>query len=269
MLRVRLDFLQDQAGRLHYRGKPFDGIAYQVRGHRVVANRRVAEGVPGGPAEAWPPDRPRALIGALTIVSVEETDERFPHEGGYLDGVLFDGVAYAFDADTGILVQEQDLHPTDPGPSREWYPSGALQSEFGRPRPDGGTECETWHQNGRSAGIESRKVGFSCTSEGRLNTLQLERDFPESDLERVPFAADSRLFLSGPGVTDEIVERLEGVSRIERLVLHRTNVSARGLGRFRVCGILRELETEANTRFSEDDVRELLSHLPGCEWRND
>jgi hypothetical protein len=128
MQRIRLDALREQAGRLYLEGKPFTGIVYEVQGNRVTANYRVAEGVRGAPAEAWDPDRPRVLFPALTVVSADETDERFPVEGNYLGGAPFWGIAYYFDKDTGALFKEEDLHPTRPGPSREWYPSGGVAS---------------------------------------------------------------------------------------------------------------------------------------------
>jgi hypothetical protein len=266
MQRIRLDALQEQAGRLCLDGKPFTGIAYEVNSDRVTANYRVTEGLLGGPAAEWDPDRPRVLFAALTLVTFDETDEQFPEEGAYLDGVPFDGIAYAFDLNTGALLQEQDLHPTQPGLWREWDPSGALKVEFDRVGEDETTESETWHANGQSAGIESIDWGFGYTPEGRLITLRLLAGYPESVLDRVNFRVASVLGLAGPGVTDEVVERLEDLPRVEDLELHRTSISASGLERFHVCTNLKELRTRKNTGFGEAEVRDLLARIPGCAW---
>lgn len=267
MQRLRLDVLQDRSGRLYRHGEPFDGIAYEVRGDRVTANYRVTGGSRGGAAEVWDPDRPRVLGLALTIVSVDEADERFPEEGAYLDGAPFQGIAYAFDEATGVLLAEEDFHPTEPGPSREWYPSGVLKAELGRQGQDGTTESETWYENGQSAGVESLKWGFGLTQEGRLRTLRVASDCAISDFDRVAFRADSILDLAGPGVTDAVLGRLEDLPRVENLELSRTGISARGLERFHVCTNLKKLTTRNNTGFGEADVRNLLAHFPpACKW---
>jgi hypothetical protein len=264
--RLRLDALQDQAGRLYLHGRPFNGVAYEVKSDRVTANYRVTEGLLGGTAEAWDPDRPRVLFPALTLVSVDETDERFPEEGAYLDGLPFHGIAYAFDQDTGVLLQEQDCHPTQAGPSREWYPSGALRAEFHRAREDGTNESETWYENEQRATIESLHLGVDYTPEGRLRTLRLEPGYPENDLDQLTFRADSRLGLYGEGVTDELLERLVDLPRVEHLELCGTGISAKGLKRFRACTNLKKLKTPRSSGFGLADVQDLLAHLPGCAW---
>jgi hypothetical protein len=266
MQRLRLDALQDRAGRLYRHDKPFNGIAYEVKGDRVTANYQVTEGNRGGPAEVWDPGRPRVLGRAIKIVSVDETDERFPAEGAYLDGAPFHGIAYAFEQNTGVLFAETDFHPTEPGPSREWYRSGAPKAESDRPRQDGSTESESWHENGQSAGIKSVTWGFGLTPDGRLRTLRLELGFPKDALERLTFRVDSMLFLAGPGVTDSELARLEDIIRVEDLELSRTGISASGLGRFHVCTNLKKLTTRNNAGFGEADVRNLLAHLPACKW---
>jgi hypothetical protein len=266
MQRLRLDALQDRAGRLHLHRKPFTGIAYEVKSDRVTANYRVTEGVRNGPAEAWDPNRPRVLLGALTIVSVDETDEHFPEEGTYLDGAPFHGIAYSFDRDTGALLKEEDLHPTQRGLSREWYPSGARKAESDRAREDGTYESEAWYENGQSTGIESRDWGFSYTSEGRLRTLRLDRGYPKKVFDQITFRADSMLFLAGPGVTDEVLERLEDLPRVKDLELSRTRITARGLERFYACMNLTNLTTRGNRRFTVADVRKVLARIPNCEW---
>jgi hypothetical protein len=266
MQRLRLDVFQDRAGRLYRHGEPFNGIAYEVKGDRVTANYRVTAGVLDGPAEVWDPGRLRILGRALTIVSVDETDERFPEEGAYLDGAPFHGIAYTFHQGTGVLLAEVDFYPTDPGPSREWYPSGASKAERDRPRQDGTTESEIWYEIGQSAGVSSGTWGFDLTPEGRLRALQLEPGFPEDALERLTFSVDSRLYLAGPGVTDGVLGQLEGLPRVEHLGLSRTGISARGLKRFHACTNLKKLTTRNNAGFGEADVRNLLAHVPACEW---
>jgi hypothetical protein len=266
MQRYRLDALQDQAGRLYLHGRPFTGIAYEVKSNQLTANYRVIEGILGGPSEVWGPDRPRVLFQALRLVSADQTNKRFPEEGAYLRGAPFHGVAYAFDPGTGALLQEQDFHPTQPGPLREWYPSGALRAELDRLREDGTYESETWHENGQSEGVESLKLGFGYTPEGRLITLRVSPDCSTNDLDRLAFRVHSVLDLAGPGVTDEVIGRLEDLPRLEDLALHGTTVSARGLERFHVCKNLKSLTARKNTGFGEADVRSLLAGIPGCEW---
>jgi YD repeat-containing protein len=264
--RFRLDALEDRSGRLYLYGKPFSGVAYEVKSDRVTANYRVTKGVLGGPAEDWGPGRPRVLYPALTLVTADETTARFPEEGAYLAGVFFDGVAYAFDPDTGALLQEQDFRPTKPGPSRKWSPSGALKAEFDRVRRDGTTESVTWHDNGQLRSIESPEMGVRYTEEGRLRSLYLEPGCPGEALDRLTFRADRRLCLGAEGVTDEILGRLEDLPHVERLELNGTGISARGLERFHVCTNLKKLTTRPNTGFEEADVRKLLARFPGCEW---
>jgi hypothetical protein len=266
MQRVRLDVLEDRAGRLYRHGEPFDGIAYEVNGDRVTANYRVVAGTRGGPADAWDPGCLRVLERALTIISVDETNERFPKEGAYLDGVPFDGISYAFREGTGTLLAEWDNRSAKPGPMREWYPSGAPKADLGRVRHDGATESETWHENGQSAGIQSVRCGFGLTAEGRLRTLRLESDYAVSDLDRVIFHVDSILSLSAPGVTDSVLVRFEDLIRVERLELSQTAISATGLECFVVCTNLKKLTTRNNAGFGEVEIRNLLSQLPACKW---
>jgi hypothetical protein len=266
MKRVRLDAIQDQAGVLYHHGQPFNGVAYEVRADRVTANYQVVDGVRNGPAEVWNAETPRVLFQALTVVSGDETDENFPEEGAYLNGVPFHGIAFVFEQNTGVLLREQDLHPTQPGPSREWYPFGAIKAEFDRARGDGTTESETWHENGQSATIESSEMGVGHTSEGHLRTLRLELGCTNADLTRVSFRADSVLDLAGPGITDEVIERLTDLPRVEDLELHRTKLSASGLGRFHACTNLKKFRARRNVGFGEADVRNLLACFPNCAW---
>lgn len=264
--RLRLDALHYHAGRLCRHDEPFDGIAYEVLGNHVVANYHIAEGVLGGPAEVWDPGRLRVLGQALTIVAEDETDERFPAEGAYLDGTLFHGIAYAFDQKSGVLWAETDYHPTDPGPSREWYLSGALRNETDRPRSDGTTESESWHANGQSAGVSSVNWGFGLTPDGCLRTLQLDSGCPEDVLRLFPREVDTWLSLSGPGVTDAVLAQMVGLSRVVNLELNRTGLSAAGLERFRACSSIKKLTTRGNMGFGDLDVRGLLTRLPECMW---
>jgi len=162
--------------------------------------------------------------------------------------------------------RKPDSHPERAGPVREWYPSGALKAEFDRVREDGTFESETWHENGLSAGVEALELGFGYTPDGHLITLRLSPDCPEADLARVTFRVHSVLDLAGPGVTDEVIGRLDGLARLEDLMLSRTTITARGLDRFRGCANLKCLRTRKNTGFGEADVRALLADLPGCEW---
>jgi hypothetical protein len=162
--------------------------------------------------------------------------------------------------------REPVSHPGRPEPVREWYPSGALRAELDRVREDGTFESETWHENGRSAGVEALELGFGYTQDGRLITLRVSSECPEADLARVTLRVHSVLDLAGPGVTDELVGRLEGLAGVEDLVLSRTTITARGLDRFRSCTNLKSLQTRKNTGFGEADVRALLADLPGCEW---
>jgi YD repeat-containing protein len=267
MQRRRLDVLKEQGGRLCLRGKPFDGIAYEVHGNRVTANYRVTEGLLGGPAEDWGPERPRALYSALTLVTFDDTNEQFPEEGAYLDGVLFDGIAYAFQPRTGALVAEQDFHPEHPGPSREWDPSGTMKQDFGRVRPDGRTESLTWHENGLLRSIEAPDLGVYYTPEGRLRSLYLKPGCPESELARLTFRVDSEMLgLGSQGVTDAFLERLEDLHGVEYLILDDSGLSPAGLARFQVCTNLKKLTTMKNTGFGKEDVRELLAHIPACDW---
>ncbi len=265
--RFRLDVLKEQDGRLYLNGQPFTGIAYDVQGDRVTANYQVTNGVRDGPAEAWDPARIRGLFEEVITVDAEDTTEEFPREGEYFHGVLFYGVAYEFDAETGRLAQERDFGPAAPAPSREWYPSGALEGDYDRPRPDGTWESETYYEDGRTSTVELDRMGWGLTPEGCLRTLRLSPGYPENDLQRVPFRVDARLSLTSQGVTDEVVERLEDLPRLEYLRLHDTGISARGLARFGVCRNLREFITEGNTGFGDADVQNLLARLPGCEWK--
>jgi hypothetical protein len=265
--RFRLDVLQEQDGRLHLNGQPFTGIAYEVQGDRVTANYQVTNGSRGGPAEAWDPARIRALFEEVITVDCEDTNEEFPKEGEYFNGVLFYGVAYEFDAETGRLAQERDFGPTAPAPSREWYPSGALEGDYDRPRPDGDSESETYYENGQTSTVEAPGIGWGLTPEGRLRTFHLRPAYFNTDLQRVAFRVDSILYLAGEGVTDAIVERLEDLPRLERLRLDGTRISARGLERFRPCTELKELVTENNRGFGDAGVQNLLARLPGCKWK--
>jgi hypothetical protein len=267
MQHYRLDALQKKEGRLYLRDQPFTGIAYEVDGDRVATNYQVTNGVRGGPAEVWDTARTRALLDALITVDADDTNAQFPTEGVYFDGVIFEGVAYDFDENTGMLLKEQDLGPTAPAPGREWFPSGALEADYDRPRPDGTSESETYYENGQTSTVALDGMGWGLTPEGRLRTLRLWPGYPENDLQRVPFRVDSTLYLVGRGVTDEIVERLEDLPRLEDLELDNTSVSARALERFRVCTNLKKLVTPNNTGFGDADVQNLVSGLPGCVWR--
>jgi hypothetical protein len=265
--RFRLDVLQEQEGRLYLNGQPFTGIAYEVQGDRVTANYQVTNGFRDGPAEAWDPTRIRALFEEVITVDAEDTNEEFPKEGEYFSGVLFYGVAYEFDAETGRLAQERDFGPTAPAPSREWFPSGALEGDYDRARPDGDSESETYYEDGRTSTVEAPGIGWGLTPQGHLRTLRLRPAYSNTDLQRLPFRVDSRLWLASQGVTDEIVERLEDLRCLEYLCLDGTRISASGLARFRVCTNLKEFVTENNTGFGDADVQNLLADLPGCEWR--
>jgi hypothetical protein len=266
MRRLNLDSLQRKDDRIYHNHVLFDGIAYEVVDDRVIANSRVIAGLRGGPAEEWEPARLRVLVQALYPVSMEETDEQFPDEGAYLDGARFDGISYAFDQRTGILRAEEDHHPTNPGPSREWYSSGMPQAEYRRPRPDGKTESECWHENGTTSRVWSIHWGYGATPEGRLRTLNLEPGTSAADLGRVPFAADAFLSLAGTGITDDVVSRIADTANIQDLSLSRTGLSPGGLGQFRTAVGLKKLTTRNNVGFSEADVRNLLAHLPVCLW---
>jgi hypothetical protein len=162
-----------------------------------------------------------------------------------------------------MLLKEQDLGPTAPAPSREWYPSGALDADYDRVPPDGTWESETYYENGQTSGVD---MGWDLTPDGRLRTLRLWPGYSENDLQRVPFRVDSILYLAGPAITDEIPERLEDLPRLEDLELDNTSVSATALERFRVCTKLKDLVTRNNTGFGEADVRNLLARFPGCKW---
>jgi hypothetical protein len=266
MQRFRLDALQEQAGRLYLQGNPFTGIAYEVRGDRVTANYQVTDGVRGGPAEAWDLARPRVLYCALQFVEPEETNEQFPVEGDYLDGVFFEGIAYGFDEDTGRLLKEEDYRQEPPAPCRKWFRSGALMADFGRVRPDGTWESVRYREDGQICGVQMRTMGWGRTPEGRLRSLRLLPGYPEDDLPRVPCRVDPMLYLAGQGVTDEILERLEDLPCLEQLTLDNTAISARGLEGFHVCTNLKELGTYSKNGFADADVRKLLARLRGCKW---
>jgi hypothetical protein len=266
MQRIRLDSLDYLAGRWCRDGKPFSGVAYSVESFRVVANNFIVDGLLGKPADTWGPDTSRVLHEELVVVSEDDMSQDFPEEGAYLNGTIFQGVAYTFDQNTGFLLREEYIHPTQIGPSREWYPSGNLKAEFDRIRDDGATETETWHENGERAAIESLTFGVGYTSKGRLRTMRLEHSFLKSDLDRLTFCVDSILDLAGPGFTDEIVERFEGLSGVLDLEIRRTNLSAAGLIRFHSCTSLRKLKLRGNSGFEETSVRDLLGHAPNCEW---
>jgi hypothetical protein len=59
---------------------------------------------------------------------------------------------------------------------------------------------------------------------------------------------------------------MEDWPNVADLELSNTGISARGLERLRVCSNLKKLITRGNAGFGEADVRDLLTHLPGCKW---
>lgn len=264
--RVLLTTLEPREGCLYYEGKLFSGIAYDVQKHRVVCNTKIVEGVPHGPAEAWDVSRSRVLYSALNLVSIDNVSDQFPREGAYLNSSFFDGIAYAFDTKSGILLREDDLHSDGVGVSREWYPSGQIKSEFNRFGPDGVRESETWHENGQRAGIQSEGWGAGYTSSGTLRTLRLESSYPTSALCRLNFGVDEVLDLAGPGIADDIVVRLDGLPRVKDLELRRTTLSPRGLDTFLACSHLKEFCVRRNSGFDERDVKQFLTHFPDCSW---
>ena len=265
-MHYRLDALQERAGDLYLLGEPFTGVAYEVRGDRVVGCHQVSGGQRGGPPRGWDSARSRALLSALTFVQPEETDPQFPREGVYLGGTFFEGVGYAFDKGTGLLLKEQDFRTEPPAPCREWYPSGVLQADLDRWRPDGAWESETYYEGGQTRTVESDKIGWGLSPEGDLRTLRLAPGYPKADLQRVPLVVDSRLYLASAGVTDEILSRLDGLSRVGYLHLDGIGASPTGLEVFIACVDLKELVTRNSAGCRDTDVRKLLAGLPSCQW---
>lgn len=263
MRRVRLDLLEERSGVLYHQGKLFDGIAYDIKNHQVIANYRVNNGNLEGPAEDWNSSQIRVPIEALFLVSEDETCEHHPEAGAYLGDAFFDGIAYVFDPSTGVLLREQDLGL---GATRSWYPSGQLKSELDRQRPDGTYESETWYESGRSAGVESLNLGYGYTLDGRLRRLGIAPECPKSEIDGLTFKVDSILDLAGPGISDRVVEQFVDLRRVEHLELHRTAISPAGLARFCDCTGLKFLRTRKNSGFGEADVKALLARLPNCSW---
>jgi hypothetical protein len=269
MKRYRLDVLEDRGGLLFLQGELYTGVAYEVDGDLVLANYRITNGVRGGPEDAWDDGRTRVLLEALTTIGYDDIDEEFPEEGEYFDGAIFEGVAYGFDEDTGMLLQETDFRQDDPGPSREWFDSGVLSSYYSQRRPDGSSVSETYYPDGQIRTFEGDKVSWSQTEQRRLRTLRLTPGYPESDLRPVPMEVDTTLLsLTGKGITDDFLERLTGLETLEKLYLSGTGISGKGLEKFRVCSKLQELLTYPGNEFNEDEVRQLLAFAPNCEWSN-
>jgi hypothetical protein len=269
VMRYRLDVLADHEGRLFLRGEPYTGIAYEVVGELVHANYQITNGTRGGPAEMWEEARTRVLLEALTTVGHDEIDEEFPEEGEYFDGAIFEGVAYGFDEDTGMLLQETDFCRDNPGPCREWFDSGVLSSYYSQRRPDGSSVCETYYPDGQIRTFEGDNVSWGQTEQRRLRTLRLTPGYPEPDLCPAPMEVDTTLLsLTGKGVTDDFLERLTNLETLEKLYLCRTGITGKGLEKFRVCAKLQELLTYPGNEFDEADVRQLLTSTPHCEWSN-
>lgn len=263
MMRYRLDVLEDCGGQLFLRGEPYTGVAYEVVGDLVRANYQITNGTRGGPADAWDEARTRVLSEALT------TDEQSPEGHDYFDGAIFEGVAYTFDADTGMLLEETDFRPDPVGPCRTWFDSGVLSSYSGQRRPDGSSVSELYFTDGRVYAFHGDKISWSQTEQGRLRTLSLRPGYPESDLRPAPMAVDTTvLYLAGKGVTDELLERLTNLEALEKLDLDKTGISGKGLEKFRVCSKLEELLTYPGNGFNEADVRQLLTFMPHCRWKN-
>lgn len=268
MRRYRLDALEHREGRLYFGGAPFDGIAYEVVGDRVVANHLVSDGLRVGPAEPWDENRDRAVWSALTFVEEDETTKQFPEPGAYLNGVLFEGVAYGFDHTTGVLLCEEDARGDAAGPSREWYESGVLRSHSGRVLPDGYTISESFYRSGLLRTVEADQLGWGQTADGRLRTLRLYPGYREVDLATAPTQVDTDLLgLTGKGVTDDVLKRFTGWEDLAKLYLSNTGITAKGLETLRVCSKLQELLIYEGNEFTDADVQELNTHLPNCRWR--
>lgn len=266
MRHYRLDALQERDRRLFLGDEPFTGIGYEVRDDRVVANYSVADGIRGGPAVEWNPARPRVLVQTLANVTPAEIDARHPEVGDYLGGELFRGVAYTFEPDTGMLLEEVDFDVDGGGPSREWNPSGELRAERDRMRRDGNRESVSYDENGRIRSVSMSDMSWSLTPELRLRVLLLDPGYPEDDLQRIPVDVDVRLRLCGRGVTDRIIGSLEGLPRVEHLALDKTGLTVAGLSRLSVCVDVKELVTYANPGFTDEDIRGLLARWPRCKW---
>jgi hypothetical protein len=265
-MRHRLDALEDRGGRLYLGGELYTGVAYEVVGDRVTANYQITNGTRGGPADAWDEHRTRVLLNAVLSVELDDVNDRFPEVGDYYDGALFEGVAYRFDRETGMLRQETDFRTEPVGPSREWFDSGVLSSYDCQRRPDGSSVSELYFPDGQVRTFYGDKIRWNQTEQRRLRTLYLAPGFPESDLRPAPKAVDAVLRLSGKGVTDDILERLTNLEALEELDLDKTAITAKGLETFRVCSKLRRLLTYPGNEFNEADVRQLLAFTPNCRW---
>ena len=269
MMRHRLDVLEDRGGRLYLGGEPYTGVAYEVVGDRVTANYQITNGTRGGPADVWDEHRTRVLLEAVLSVEPDDVSEQYPKEGDYFEGVPFEGVAYTFDADTGMLLEETDFRPDPVGPCRAWFDSGVLSSYSGQRRPDGSSVSELYFPDGQVYAFYGDKISWSQTEQRRLRTLSLRPGYPESDLRPAPMEVDTTLLrLAGKGVTDDFLERLTHLEGIEKLHLDGTGISAKGLEKFRVCSKLQELLTYPGNEFNEADVRQLLTFTPNCRWSN-
>ncbi|WP_148087782.1 hypothetical protein [Gemmata obscuriglobus] len=85
----------------------------------------------------------------------------------------------------------------------------------------------THDERGNVLSVKMWRMAWNLTPEFRLRTLRLVPEYPKGDLQRVPFQVDSRLRLSSEGVTDQIVEWLDGLQRLEYLSLDDTELRRR------------------------------------------
>lgn len=265
MNRHRLDALQQQDGRLYFNGVPYEGIAYEIVGDRVVANHRVGDGWRGRPAETWDETRERVLQEALDQIEPPEPSRQYPMDGYYFSGVLYQGVAYHFDKTTGVLLREEDYRFDPPGRSREWFASGVLKRDTEVVRPDGSEVSESYYPNGRVSTCLAEKIRWGQTEHQRLRNLYLEPGYSETEFLFIPMIVDTDLLgLTGKGITNETLKRFARLEDLAKLHLSTTAVTAKGLDVLRSCTHLRQLLLYPNNEFSEEDARNFVASIPNC-----
>ncbi len=206
MLRISREKLTENNGKLYYEEKLFFGLVYcfdekDSLDKILIVEQGIQIGISKDILDNEDNESARVRFEALEL---NEENSLYFYKNQSINGFV-----YKFDNDGFLFIESYYDRGEELIPSRQWFPSGALEeSSIGR-------EKKTWYENGQ---IKQKRVvrenwlgiifSMKFDNEGRLNFLLLSNEY-QCDLDQFNnMEICKKISIKGNGITDQVLNAL-------------------------------------------------------------
>ncbi len=275
MVRINIDTLESRDGLYFFNGEIFEGIGYEIAGHRVVGVFMFEKGARREKlhSEISPGIQAQGVLSKY----LAPDEQNYDGEPVVLDGTPYTGLAYEFKDQ--FCVCEELYKDGRSIRAITWYRSGDIASY--EIWDEEVTQDIGWYENGQVEFVryierDSFEMELRSNKNGlikafrlygayfkKLGAIKNRLKLNKYDMNYIEneFSADQSIYMSGDGVDDTVLRSMitsKGLSGVKRIDLFNTAVTAEGIDYLSRLDNLEHLICECHDC---EDMESALVHL--------